>query len=132
MVPAPQALQAPLAQRQPTLQAQLTHHQSLIQRPGVASVELQTISHFVKYGCGHVAGYVVWNKSGMSLDAHCMCDGHGRRDCKPDRSVKANGRRKAQGRPLGFLLSWLQVGLWCKGSRDTHVQLKMGKGRIIL
>ena len=56
------------------------------------------------------------------LAAHCMHPKH--QDCAIQRSYKESERSgfRDQGRPLGFLISWLWAGKRCKG-RDGHMAL---------
>ena len=49
-------------------------------------------------------GYLLWNPTKLTLDAHCNTHGAG---CKMDRTLKAGGGNSGQGRPLGMLLLWL-------------------------
>ena len=49
-------------------------------------------------------GYLLWNPTKFTLDAHCNTHGAG---CKMDRTLKAGGGNSGQGRPLGMLLLWL-------------------------
>ena len=73
-------------------------------------------------------GDLVWNKSSVSLDAHCHCK-HGK--CHCDRTIKASTRgRKNQGRPLGFLVAWLFLGNMCNA--DEHAKLKKGQGELVI
>ena len=62
--------------------------------------------------------------TGKSLDAHCHCEAHKHRlECKLDRTVVPRRvvANSIAGRPLGFLLAWLQYGADCP-DRDTHTR----------
>ena len=52
-----------------------------------------------------LSGYLLWNPTKLTLDAHCNTHGAG---CKMDRTLMAGGGKSGQGRPLGMLLLWLQ------------------------
>lgn len=67
------------------------------------------------------SGHIVHNASGSSLDAHCaQCS------AKADRKAYAregarSANTKAQGRPLGLLIAWLNHP--CSGSSEAHRKL---------
>ena len=50
-----------------------------------------------------LSGYLLWNPTKLTLDAHCNTHGVG---CKMDRTLKPGN--SGQGRPLGMLLLWLE------------------------
>ena len=71
-------------------------------------------------------GYFMWSQARRTINAHCLCDGHGgARHCKWDRTVKAGDR------PLGREVAWLQLGT-CDdacGTRQEHIDLKRDVGK---
>jgi hypothetical protein len=63
-------------------------------------------------------GYIVFNVAASSLDAHCDCRRHfvPGNPCRANRKALEKPGAKsphtlAQGRPLGFLLRWLAIGM---------------------
>jgi hypothetical protein len=67
-----------------------------------------------------VAGYgwIVYDESRHSLDAHCgRCDHDDRRNpCRVNR-ISVSGKSEAQGRPLGLLIAWLFAD---RATRSAH------------
>lgn len=54
-----------------------------------------------------IDGDIVWNNSAGSLDAHCRHHP----SCRMNRTVRPGTRAHGlQGRPVGILLRWLEVG----------------------
>jgi hypothetical protein len=78
---------------------------------------------------GLTLGQLVWDPAGKQLDAHCGTAAHnaGHSRCHTDRAL-TTGRRKGQGRPIGFLVAWLR----CCGcpSKSDHQQLKTDLGKL--
>jgi hypothetical protein len=52
-------------------------------------------------------GYLVYDEKSESIGAHCSRH----KTCRLNRSIRANARRPAQGRPLGQLIAWLQASV---------------------
>ena len=79
-------------------------------------------------------GYIVHNVQRDSLDAHCerACHYVPTNPCRVNRTYCGDylGRPTARGRPLGFLLAWLEVGCDpdCK-SRDAHSRVADARRR---
>ena len=78
---------------------------------------------------GH--GALIYYTSSNVIQAHCRRDGHS--DCWRERTCAA-GRRKGQGRPLGFLTAWLLQGAarisgqeHVHRSRATHAERVAGR-----
>jgi hypothetical protein len=57
-------------------------------------------------------GYLVWNSKEESLDAHCTDPRHAnnKNPCRTNRKLISKGEKSGpRGRPVGFLLCWLQA-----------------------
>ncbi len=74
-------------------------------------------------------GFILYNAKANSLDAHCLRHkGNPTLHCVVNRTV-AEGRKQAQGRPLGFLVAWLRCA--CRfehgpAGRDHHFLARLG------
>ena len=79
-------------------------------------------------------GVIVHNLSADSLDAHCErgCHYMPSNPCRVNRTCSADhlGRPTARGRPIGFLLAWLELGCEpdCQ-SRDAHARVADARRR---
>ena len=64
------------------------------------------------------SGHIMVSFGSYAMDAHCrMCSGHLHRKVTPRPNARTANTR-AQGRPLGLLLSWLHAG--CTGDSALH------------
>lgn len=66
-------------------------------------------------------GVIKFYGANLSMEAICSCPGH-RARCVKTRTTVA-GRRAGQGRPLGYLLAWLDMGPTCADG-NAHSDVK--------
>ena len=96
---------------------------------GAVARQQYEVYHVIDSHGAHI-GDLVYNRNAGSLDAHCLNPLHiAVGACNMNRTLKANVRRLAQGRPLGHLVAWLLAGS-ASNERSDHQDLRTGKGTL--
>lgn len=84
----------------------------------------QRVGAYINVQLGDI-GYLKYSIAQNSVGAHCRCD-HGL--CRTNRTLNSKGHSGLRGRPLGFLVAWLQAGQ-SRHCFDSHQALARSPGQ---